>query len=127
MKAAAGVIIGLILQVMPTKQGKEFSVMITIAVCCIMATVAISAMEPVLRFLDEMQSVGDLCSDSLKVILKAIGIGIIGELVSLVCADAGNASLGRALQILSVVIIVWLSLPLFTTLMQLFEDILENL
>ena len=126
LKASAGVIIGLVLHIILLKQGKEFSVLITIIVCCILATVAMSIMEPILQFVKRVQDTGQLHTDSLKILVKAIGISLVGELVSLLCIDAGNAALGKMLQILTTVVITWLSLPLLTTFLELIEDILKN-
>lgn len=126
LKASAGVIIGLVLHIILLKQGKEFSVLITIIVCCILATVAMSIMEPILQFVERVQDTGQLHTDSLKILVKAIGISLVGELVSLLCIDAGNAALGKMLQILTTVVITWLSLPLLTTFLELIEDILKN-
>lgn len=126
LKASAGVIIGLVLHIILLKQGKEFSVLITIIVCCILATVAMSIMEPILQFVKRVQDTGQLHTDSLKILVKAIGISLVGELVSLLCVDAGNAALGKMLQILTTVVITWLSLPLLTTFLELIEDILKN-
>ena len=126
LKASAGVIIGLVLHIILLKQGKEFSVLITIIVCCILATVAMSIMEPILQFVKRVQDTGQLHTDSLKILVKAIGISLVRELVSLLCVDAGNAALGKMLQILTTVVITWLSLPLLTTFLELIEDILKN-
>jgi hypothetical protein len=45
----------------------------------------------------------------------------------MVCADAGNASLGKVLQILASAVILWLSLPVFTALIELIQKILGEL
>lgn len=126
LRASAGAIVGLVLYIILSKQGKEFSVLITIIVCCILATAAMSIMEPILQFVENIQDIGQLHIDSLKVLVKAIGIGLVGELVSLICVDAGNAALGKMLQILTTVIITWLSLPLLSAFLELIEDILRN-
>lgn len=42
----------------------------------------------------------------------------------MVCTDAGNASLGKAVQLLGTAVILWLSLPLFKALVELLQSIL---
>jgi hypothetical protein len=56
-----------------------------------------------------------------------IGIGILSEISALICADAGNSSLGKALQILGGTAMLWLSLPVFRTLVDLIRSILGAL
>ena len=126
-KAAAGVIVGLVLHIILSKQGKEFSVLITIISCCVLATVLMTIIEPILLFVERVRVIGQLNADALKIIVKTIGIGLVGELVSLLCIDAGNTALGKMLQILTTVIITWLSLPLLSEFLKLIEDILKNI
>jgi stage III sporulation protein AD len=63
----------------------------------------------------------------LAVILKTVGIGMVGELAGLVCSDAGNAALAKTIQILTTAMILWLSIPLFESLLDLVQTILGEL
>ena len=85
---------------------------------------ALSYLRPVIELIDELQAVGQLDSGMLEIILKAVGIGLIGEIASLICSDAGNAALGKSLQLLSSAVILWLSIPLLTQLLELVQQIL---
>ena len=67
---------------------------------------------------------GNLEPELLHSVLKAVGIGLLAELTGQICADSGNASLGKSLQILATAVILWLMLPLFTQLIDLLEEIL---
>jgi stage III sporulation protein AD len=68
-----------------------------------------------------------LNTDLLAVILKTVGIGLIGELAGLICSDAGNAALAKSIQILTTAVILWLSIPLFESLLDLVQAILGEL
>jgi stage III sporulation protein AD len=68
-----------------------------------------------------------LNTDLLAVILKTVGIGLIGELAGLICSDAGNAALEKSIQILTTAVILWLSIPLFESLLDLVQAILGEL
>ena len=83
-------------------------------------------LKPVIAFIQQLRSVGNLDSEMLAVLLKVVGTAMIGEIAALVCVDAGNAAMGKALQILTVATILWLSLPMFTALLDLVETILGN-
>ena len=63
----------------------------------------------------------------LTILLKVVGTALIAEIVTLVCMDGGNASMGKALQFLAAAVILWLSLPMLTALLELIEEILGNL
>jgi hypothetical protein len=49
---------------------------------------------------------------------------MVAEFSSLICKDAGNESMGKALQILSSVVALWTCLPVFEKLFSLLDKIL---
>lgn len=58
-KAAAAVLLAVVLGLSLGKQ-KDIGVLLTMAVCCMVAMIAISYLEPVLDFLRELETLGDL-------------------------------------------------------------------
>lgn len=125
-KSAGGILIAILLFLVISKQSKEFSLLLTVAVCCMVATVAIGYLSPVVAFFEKLQTVGQLDSTLLQVVLKAVGIGILSEITGLICTDAGNAALGKSIQILACAVVLWMSIPLFTSLLELVEEILVS-
>lgn len=126
LKASAGVLTALILWLSLNKYNKENAVLLTLAVCAMVVTAAIAFLRPIIDFLQKLQGIGDLDSDLLAVILKAVGIGLITEISALICKDAGNESMGKALQILSSVAVLWISIPVFEKLISLLDKILGS-
>ena len=124
LKASTGVLVALMLYLTLSKQGKDFSILLTIAVCCIIASAAFEHLKPVLQLIDRLKTVGKLESEMLAIVLKSVGIGMIAETVCMICADAGNASLGKALQFLASCVILWMSVPLFNKLLDIIENIM---
>ena len=125
-KSAGGILIAILLFLVISKQAKEFSLLLTVAVCCMVAAVAIGYLSPVVAFFEKLQTVGQLNSSLLQVVLKAVGIGILSEITGLICTDAGNAALGNSIQILACAVVLWMSIPLFTSLLELVEEILVS-
>ena len=82
-KAAAAVLLAVVLGLSLGKQ-KDIGVLLTMAVCCMVAMIAISYLEPVLDFLRELETLGDLQGDMLGILLKAVGIGLVSEIAGLV-------------------------------------------
>ena len=126
LKAIAGVLIALVVCVILAKQNKDFTILVTIAVCCMLAVVAIGYLTPVIQFFSRLESLGGLNPDLISVILKAGGIALLGEITCNICGDTGNGALGKTLQILASAVILWMSLPLFTRLIELVENLLES-
>lgn len=127
LKTISGVLIAIVLGLILARQGKDISVLLTIAVCCMVVTAAVTYLNPVVVFFDKLESIGQLDSGMLTILLKAVGIGLLSEITSLICADAGNAALGKTLQIFASAVILWISIPLLTSLLDLVEEILGEL
>ena len=124
IKSVAGTFVALVLYLILAKQGKDISTLLTAAVCCMLATAAIGYIQPVVVFIERVQQITNLEPEMLQIILRTVGIGLLAEITSLICTDAGNAALGKSLQLLAGGAVLWLSLPLFTKLIDLIEEIL---
>ena len=126
-KATAAVLIAVVLGLTLEKQGKDFSVLLTMAVCCMVAAAAFSYLEPVLDFLWELEEMASVQGEMLSLLLKAVGIGLVSELAAMICTDGGNASLGKQLQMLGGAAILYISLPIFRSMLSLIQEILGQL
>lgn len=124
LRATAGVLVSVILFLVLNGHSKELALLLSVASCCIVITAAGQFIDPVITFLDHLQQIGQLDNGYLSILLKVVGIGFLAEITALVCADAGNATLGKVLQILSACVILWLSIPLLNSLLELIQDIL---
>ena len=123
-QGAALVLLAVILALALDKQEKEMGLLLTLAVCCMISGLALSYLRPVVSFINQLQTIGQLNSEMLQILLKVVGIGLIGEIAGLICADAGKAAMGKALQLLSAAVILWRSLPLLSELLELVQRIL---
>ena len=127
IKAAAGVLITAVISIILSKNSKDFSVLLIICVCTLVAGAAFYYLNEVIDFLKYLQEVGNLNSDLLSVLLKATGIGITTEITSMICVDSGNAALGKVIQLLCTAVILWLSLPLFKELLNVIQSVIGNI
>lgn len=127
IKAAAGVLIAAVISLILSKQGKDFSVLLIIIVCCMVAATAMTYLQKIISFLQLLQQKGNLNGELIAILLKSVGIGILSQITSLICTDSGNAALGKVIQLLSTCVILWLCIPLFTELLELVEGVLGAL
>lgn len=124
IKAAAIILITVIFTLVLPKNAKEFQVVLSLGACALVITVIYSFLEPVVAMIESLIVKGNLDGDMIRILLKATGIGLLTEYVALICQDAGNNALAKILQVLSSAVILWLSLPLITSLMNLIGNIL---
>lgn len=95
--------------------------LLSLAVCTMVLLVAVNFLKPVVELIKLLQETAGLDHQLLETVLKAVGIGLIAELAGLLCSDAGNAALGRAVEMLATVAVLWLAIPLITQLLELVQ------
>lgn len=124
-KTAAAVVVAVVMILMLRRQ--EMGLLLGIGVCAMTAIAAMEYLGPVRDLLASLETLGRLDSSMIAVLLKSAGISLTTEIACMVCIDSGNASLGKVLQLLGTAVILWMSIPLFTALLELIRAILEGL
>lgn len=126
-KTAAGILIAAIMCLALPQNRKDMSILLTVAVCAMVGMVMLSFLEPVLDFLWELEEIGGLYHNSLEILLKGLGIGLVTEVIAMICTDAGNGSLAKAAQMLGSSVMVYLSIPVFRSVIHLLQTILGEI
>lgn len=126
-KAAGLILLTVILGLAIGKTEKDLSVLLTMIVCCMVTAVAVSYLEPVFDLLWEINTIGDIQDGILRVLLKAVGIMVAVEMIGMICSDAGSGSLGKAVELLGSAVVLYLSIPVFKSLLTLIREILGEL
>ena len=123
-KTAAGILTAIILWINLNQSNKDTSVLMTLAVCAMAMMAAASFLQPVVSFVNKIQNIAKLDAGLVSTVLKVVGVGIITEIAVLICKDAGNESMGKALQFVSAGVVLWISIPVFEKLLALLDKIL---
>ena len=126
-KTVSGVLLAVVLGICLSRQAKDWSLLLTVAVCCAVLAVAVAFLTPVVQFVTKLQSTCQLDGDVFEILLKSVGMGLVGQLAMMICQDSGFASLGKGIQVLTTGAVLWLSLPLMESLMEVLSSILEGL
>lgn len=127
LQCVGAVLIGLIVILALGSKGKEFSVLLAAGICAMGCIVLLGYLEPVIEFVRQLEQAGGLDAPVVKILLKAVGVGLVSEVGALLCTDSGNGSLGKLLQLLGSSVVLWLSLPLFTMLLELIQELLGGI
>ena len=115
-------LIGLILALVLGKQSKELGLLLTMGVCALVSIGALAFLEPVTELLRELRNLGELDGQALTILIKCAGIAMLSELACILCTDAGEGAMGKALSLLSSGAMLWLSLPLLRQLLELIGE-----
>ena len=126
MRSAALVLLAVILTLVISRQSRDMSILLSLGVCVIVMISCVSFLSPIIEFIRELRRIGELEQAFLGILLKCVGVGLLSELAALICADAGENAMGKSLQILSGIVIVWLSLPLMKQVIVLLEEVLGH-
>ena len=125
--ATAGILLTVILVLVVRKQNGELALLLGLCGCCMGLMVALWFITPIISFLRRLQQLAALDTDMLRILLKITAVAFTGEIAAAVCSDAGNGGLAKCLQMLSTVVILYLSLPMLEALLTMVERILVAL
>ena len=127
LKAISVCLIATVLWITLSSYNKNIALLLSLCVCCGILIPAYEYISPVLKYFDELQKGSGWDPTAMQTVIRAAGVGILSELAALICTDAGSASIAKAIRILSTTCIMWLSLPMFRTLMELIERLVHKL
>ena len=124
-KAAATVILTVILGAAIGKREKDIAIVLSAVVCCIIAKMSMDALSDVFAFVWEIGEFIERQSSFVGMLLKIAGVAIVSELTGQIGADAGNSALRKAMELFGNAWILYLSLPVFQSLFEIVQEILN--
>ena len=124
MKACGAVFLSIILVSNLSGSRKDMASLLMLAVCTMLALTAAQYIGQILDFARELEDIGGIDGEMVRVLTKIVGIGVITEITVLVCADSGNSAMGKSMQLLGTMVMLTISIPLFRSLMGILQEIL---
>lgn len=127
LKTCAITMVSVVLLLILDHRDKHIAILLCVAICCIILISAAEFIQPVIRFIRQLQRIAAMDHDLLIILLKTVAVAVVCEISSLICQEAGYGSLGKVLQLIGMITILYFSLPMFTTLIELISDIMSGL
>lgn len=127
MKAVAVALLAVVIVLILKSSEKGIAQLLSVLVCCIVICSALTYVEPVIEFIRSVRMLSGMDEQYLMILFKSVGISVTAEIASLLCDDSGNAAMGKTIQFLATAVILCLSLPLLTALLQLIGGIVDGL
>lgn len=118
LKAAAASVAAAILSLVIKKTNPELSLALGLAVCALVAGLALKAFSEVKETLTIVELSTDFSGSYAAPILKCVGIGMVSRLGSDLCKDAGQSAAGSTLETCGAVCALYVSLPLLKALLR---------
>ena len=111
-------LLALIIIVILRQYKPEYAIYISLIAGVLILTFSLSQITDIVHLLKDMASKANMNSQFLGIILRITGIAILTEFAVSVCEDAGEKSIGHKIDLGGKMIIISLSLPIMTSLLE---------
>lgn len=105
------------------KSNKEYALLISLGASVILLLVLLDRAGPLFQQVEEMASGSTLGGQSIKLMLQAVGITIVGQVVSRLCKDAGESALSYTVDMAARAAVLAAALPAVGTLLEQIGEI----
>lgn len=105
------------------KSGVSFA--LKLAVTVLIAASAIILLEPVPKKIYELAAIGELNGEYVSILLRAVGITLLGQFTADICRDCGDNTSANGVELIAKLEIVIICLPLLDGIIGTALKILE--
>lgn len=106
------------------KTNPDFGMLVGICGCGAAAFLILELARPVIDFSADLVSVASMEDSLLSPLLKTVGVGLLTQISSAVCTDAGEAALAKLAELGGSILCVCVSLPLMSEVLKLIQEMI---
>ena len=117
-------LLALIIIVILKQYKPEFAIYVSMIAGVLILVLAIQKLTGIINLLQSLANKTYINKKFLSILLKITGIAFITEFAVSICSDAGEKAIASKIEIGSKVIIIAMSLPIITSLLELVIEIL---
>ncbi|MGN0294594.1 MAG: SpoIIIAC/SpoIIIAD family protein [Lachnospiraceae bacterium] len=114
----------LVLWVRPLKP--EYGIFLSLGAVLLLIGAAVSQLDSILSLIRELMEYTGLDGVYFKILLKIMGLAWISQLASDICKEAGCAAISRQIDIYGKLLILSVSLPVVTALIDTIETLFSS-
>ena len=116
--------ISLIIIIIIKQYRPEFAVYISIIEGILILAISLQKMGEIVSLIKSISDKAGINGEFLKIILKITGIAILAEFAISICKDSGESAIASKIEMGSKVIIISMSIPIISSLLELMLNIL---
>ena len=116
--------ISLIIIIIIKQYRPEFAVYISIISGILILAISLQKMGEIVSLIKSISDKAGINGEFLKIILKITGIAILAEFAVSICKDSGESAIASKIEMGSKVIIISMSIPIISSLLELMLNIL---
>lgn len=117
-------LIGLVIIIILKQYRPEYTIYVSIVVGVLILFLAMEKLSGIINLLQTISNKTYINKQFLGILLKITGIAIITEFAVSICTDAGEKAIASKIEIGSKVIIIAISIPIISSLLELILNIL---
>ncbi len=117
-------LLALIIIVILKQYKPEFAIYVSMVAGVLILVLSIQKLTGIINLLQSLANKTYINKSFLSILLKITGIAFITEFAVSICSDAGEKAIASKIEIGSKVIIIAMSLPIITSLLELVIEIL---
>lgn len=117
-------LLALIIIVILKQYKPEFAIYVSMTAGVLILVLAIQKLTGIINLLQSLANKTYINKSFLSILLKITGIAFITEFAVSICSDAGEKAIASKIEIGSKVIIIAMSIPIITSLLELVIEIL---
>ncbi len=93
------------------KTNKEYALLISLGTAAVLLLFLLERAGPVLRQVEDLAASGPLEGEAVGLMLRAVGITVVGQVVARLCKDAGESALAYTVELAARAAVLAAALP----------------
>lgn len=102
----------------------EFAILVSLVACIFIILFAFEKVQIIINLLNDLIAASGINKTFFEILLKITGIAYIVELASSLCTDAGEKAIASKIEFAGKVLIVTMSVPIITTLVETITEVI---
>ncbi len=119
-------LISLIIIIIMKQYRPEFAIYISLIAGVIIFSIAMGKLSTIINLLQSISSKAGINSNFLSILLKITGIAFLAEFAVSICKDSGESAIASKIELGSKAIIISMSLPIISNLLDIILKILPK-
>ena len=119
-------LIALIIIILLKQYKKEFAIYISLLAGILIILLVIDKFEGIINLIESIANKSSINTEFIGLILKITGIAFLAEFAVSICNDSGETAIASKIEIGSKIIIISMSIPILSSLLELVLKILPS-
>ena len=105
------------------KTNKEYALLISLGTAAVLLLFLLERAGPVLQQVEDLAASGPLEGEAVGLMLRAVGITVVGQVVARLCKDAGESALAYTVELAARAAVLAAALPALGRLLKYLGEI----